>query len=93
MSPNAPPLNEPGFWSLTRYNDVSLLVANEIERHILRPGTPGSTHEPDGSPILYLAATRPEDAPLGNWLPAPEGKFNVALRTYLLKPAIERYGS
>jgi hypothetical protein len=98
-----PPLNAPGFWSLTMYNHQSFLVANEIDRYILRPDTPGLTREADGSLILHLSAARPDDAPSGNWLPAPEGPFNVALRTYLPKPeivtgtwfppAIERLGS
>jgi hypothetical protein len=97
-----PPLNEPGFWSLTMYNDSSLLVQNPIDRYILRPDTPGLTLEADGSLVLHLAAAKPADAPQGNWLPAPEGPFNVALRTYLPKaeivagtwfpPAIARMG-
>ena len=70
------------------YNHQSFLVANAIDRYILRPDTPGLAYETDGSLILHLAAARPVDAPLGNWLPAPEGPFNVALRTYLPKPEI-----
>jgi hypothetical protein len=83
-----PPLDEPGFWSLTMYNASAFLVANPIDRYTVRPDTPGLAYEPDGSLVITMAATRPDDVPEGNWLPAPEGPFNVALRTYLPKSAI-----
>ena len=77
-----PPLHEYGFWSLTMYNDVSLLVANPIDRYIIRPGSSDLSLAPDGSLTLYIQAGRPEGVPEANWLPAPAGAFNVALRTY-----------
>jgi hypothetical protein len=95
-----PPLREYGFWSLTMYNDVSLLVANPRDRYILRPDSIGLTYAPDGSLTLYIQHDQPEGVPEGNWLPAPAGAFNVALRTYQpqqtivdgtwFPPAIER---
>ena len=84
-----PPLNEPGFWSLTMYNDV---VTPGAEPH--RPLHPPAGHARahagarTGVLILHLAAAKPADAPEGNWLPAPEGPFNVALRTYLPRAEI-----
>lgn len=78
-----PPLNEYGFWSLTMYNQVSLLVDNPISRHILRPDSPGLTDGSDGSLTMYIQAEKPKGVPEGNWLPAAGGAFNVALRTYL----------
>lgn len=83
-----PPLREHGFWSLTMYNDVSLLVDNPINRYILRPDTPGFAAEADGSLTLYLQHDRPKGAPEGNWLPEPAGAFNIALRTYQPQEAI-----
>lgn len=83
-----PPLRQYGFWSLTMYGENSLLVANPIERYCLRPDTPGLTYAPDGSLVLHLSRKEPQDAPTGNWLPAPAGPFNVALRTYQPQPAI-----
>jgi hypothetical protein len=80
-----PPLIDPGFWSLTMYNESAFLVDNAIRRYAIRPDTPGLAHEPDGGLVLHLGATKPVGAPDGNWLPAPEGPFNVALRTYLPK--------
>jgi hypothetical protein len=83
-----PPLREYGFWSLTMYGENSLLVENPLKRYIVRPNTPGLTCAPDGSLTLYIEHQRPEGAPEGNWLPSPEGAFNVALRTYLPQEAI-----
>jgi hypothetical protein len=95
-----PPLREYGFWSLTMYNDVSLLVENPLNRYILRPDSPGLTTAPDGNLTLHIQHDMPAGVPEGNWLPAPAGAFNVALRTYLpqativdgtwFPPAIER---
>ena len=70
------------------YNEVSLLVDNPLDRYILRPDSPGLTSAPDGSLTLHIQRDRPQDAPEGNWLPAPAGAFNVALRTYLPQPGI-----
>lgn len=83
-----PPLRQYGFWSLTMYGENSLLVANPLARYCLRPDTEGLTYAADGSLTLYLQHTQPQDAPVGNWLPAPEGTFNVALRTYQPQDAI-----
>jgi len=83
-----PPLEQYGFWSLTMYNDVSLLVANEANCYAVRPDSPGLTYGPDGSLTLYIQAHKPDAAPAGNWLPAPAGVFNVALRTYQPQTAI-----
>ena len=77
-----PPLHPFGFWSLTMYNDVSLLVANPANRYIIRPGAPGLTYGPDGSLTVYIQTDPPAGVPEGNWLPAPAGAFNVALRAY-----------
>lgn len=83
-----PPLNEYGFWSLTLYNESFLLVANPLNRYLVRPDTPGLTLAADGSLTLYIQAERPAGVPEGNWLPAPHGVFSVALRTYMPKQAI-----
>jgi len=83
-----PPLREYGFWSLTMYNEVSLLAENPLDRYILRPDSPGLTYAPDGSLTLTIQHDKPEGVPEGNWLPAPAGAFNVALRTYLPQQSI-----
>jgi hypothetical protein len=78
-----PPLGDWGFWSLTMYGSDSRLVANPIDRYVVRPDTPGLQPDPDGGLTIHLVADRPDGIPDGNWLPAPRGSFNVALRTYL----------
>lgn len=83
-----PPLNEYGFWSLTMYNDVSLLVDNPANRYIIRPGSSDLRFSPDGSLTLYIQIEKPEGVPDGNWLPAPADAFNVALRVYQPQQAV-----
>lgn len=83
-----PPLHEYGFWSLTMYNEVSLLAANPLHRYILRPDSPGLAFGLDGSLTLHIQHDQPQGAPEANWLPAPAGAFNVALRTYQPQEAI-----
>jgi hypothetical protein len=85
-----PPLRPHGFWSLTMYGANSLLVANPIDRYILRPNSPGLTYGADGSLTLWIQHARPDDAPEGNWLPAPQDTFVVALRAYQPQDAITR---
>ena len=83
-----PPLREYGFWSVTMYNEASLLVDNPLDRYLVRPDSPGLTYcagrQPDAAPPARPAG----DAPEGNWLPAPDGVFSLALRAYLPQPGI-----
>jgi hypothetical protein len=86
----APPVDPRAFWSLTMYDGrTNLLVANPINRYIVRPTTPGLTQNADGSLTLHMSHTKPAQAPEGNWLPAPDGPFIVTLRTYLPGQAIQ----
>jgi len=78
-----PPVQPNGFWSLTMYNEHSFLVENPIKRYIIRPDTEGLTTNPDGSLTIALQADEPQDVPKGNWLPAPNSSFIIALRAYL----------
>lgn len=85
-----PPVDRRAFWSLTMYDGrTNLLVANPIDRYIVRPTTSGLTFNPDGSLTLHLSRERPLGAPDGNWLPAPDGPFIVTLRTYIPSRAIQ----
>lgn len=72
-----------GFWSITLYDERSLLVANEIDRYLIRPDTAGLTFADDGALTISLQRHRPDDRPEGNWLPTPDGPFTLALRVYL----------
>jgi hypothetical protein len=85
-----PPVDPRGFWSLTMYKaSDNLLVKNEINRYIMRPTTEGLTKNTDGSLTIYIAAEKPANAPMGNWLPSPKDGFLMALRTYLPTKAIQ----
>jgi hypothetical protein len=95
-----PPLHPGGYWSLTMYNADSLLVANPIQRHAIRPTSPGLEFQADGGVSIELAHELPGDAAPANWLPAPDGPFRLGLRAYYpraeiadgswMPPAVER---
>jgi hypothetical protein len=77
-----------GFWSITLYDERSLLVANEIDRYLIRPDTAGLTFGEDEALTIRLQGQRPDDTPQGNWLPTPDGPFTLALRVYLADPPV-----
>lgn len=73
-----PPVN--GFWSLTMYDKDGYFINNPINRYAIGHGAP-LTYNPDGSLDIYIQNI----APVGmenNWLPAPQGIFNVMMRLY-----------
>jgi hypothetical protein len=78
-----PPAN--AFWSITLYNQQSFLVANPINRYALHNWDP-LTYNADGSLDLYLQNQSPGADKEANWLPTPEGIFNLTLRLYWPKP-------
>jgi hypothetical protein len=79
-----PPVN--AFWSLTLYDGkTQLLAANPIQRYALGDRSPGLQYDADGGLTLILQAETPKTAPQGNWLPTPQGPFNLLLRLYLPK--------
>lgn len=77
-----PPVGQDfGFWSLTMYDERNFLVENSIGRYSIGDRTPGIRYEDDGSlEIVFSHARQPDGV---NWLPAPEGPFEVTLRCYL----------
>ncbi|HEY8271395.1 MAG TPA: DUF1254 domain-containing protein [Pseudobdellovibrionaceae bacterium] len=80
-----PPVN--AFWSLTLYNERQGFVENPLHRYSL-----GSKNKlkamKDGSLNIYIQATNPGRAKLANWLPAPQGEFNLMMRLYWPKQAV-----
>jgi hypothetical protein len=89
-----------GFWSITVYDDKGHPVRNEMGRQSLGSQYP-LTRASDGSVSIYIQADQPNDErSRANWLPAPRGPFNAALRLYYPEekvidgtwkpPAIER---
>ncbi|WP_448478850.1 DUF1254 domain-containing protein [Mycolicibacter minnesotensis] len=77
-----PPVNS--FWSLTMYKmPESLLVANPINRYLINsPMLPDLTRDPDGGITVYVQNQSPGAAKESNWLPAPQGPFQMILRLY-----------
>ncbi|MNP79416.1 hypothetical protein D3C76_1772530 [compost metagenome] len=62
---------------------TQLLAANAIQRYALGDRSPGLQYDADGGLTLILQANAP--AQQSNWLPTPEGPFNLLLRLYLPK--------
>ena len=85
-----PPVHS--FWSITMYRmPQSLLVANPIDRYLVNsPMLPGLIKDPDGGVTIYLQTESPGPNKEANWLPAPEGPFQLILRLYWPKePALD----
>jgi hypothetical protein len=96
QSPDGEPLNGTGqyrmkfgpgqlppvdaFWSLTLYDGNYFLFGNRLDRYGISDRTDGLRFEADGSLEIRVQASEP-DAPT-NWLPAPEGPFQLVFRTY-----------
>ncbi|EDM80380.1 hypothetical protein PPSIR1_11410 [Plesiocystis pacifica SIR-1] len=75
------------FWSISMYDSEGYFVDNPIDRYVV------GSHEalelgPDGSLDIRIQATAPLDAAASNWLPAPEGPFELTLRAYWPSEAI-----
>ncbi|WP_019203453.1 DUF1254 domain-containing protein [Tsukamurella sp. 1534] len=78
-----PPVDDGhGFWSITMYDEENFLVENPIDRYSIGDRTPGVVRGADGSLEIRISATPPADG-TANWLPAPEGPFEVTMRCYL----------
>jgi DNA sulfur modification protein DndE len=76
------------FWSVTVYDDDGFLCKNSaaeqllgISRHALGSNS-GLASDADGNITLYLGREPPAGIPLENWLPTPDGSFQVTIRLY-----------
>lgn len=74
-----PPVNT--FWSVTMYDQDSFFVENPIHRYAISSWMPLKRNA-DGSLDIYIQHESPGADEEGNWLPAPEGAFNLTLRMY-----------
>jgi hypothetical protein len=75
----APPVN--AFWSVTMYGPDSFFVANAINRQAISSWMP-LKYGSDGSLDVYIQKDSPSEEHKANWLPAPDGHFNLTLRMY-----------
>lgn len=80
-----PPVN--AFWSVTIYDNDGYQVANSLNRFALSSWMPLQKN-PDGSLDLYFQHESPGKDREANWLPAPDGPFNVTMRLYAPKPSV-----
>jgi hypothetical protein len=78
-SGKTPPVN--AFWSVSIYGPDSFFVENSLDRYAI-----GSwmqlQHGSDGSLDIYIQRDSPGKDRESNWLPAPEGDFNLTMRMY-----------
>jgi hypothetical protein len=74
-----PPVN--AFWSVTMYDPQSFFVDNAINRYAISSWMPLQKN-PDGSLDIYVQHESPGAEKEVNWLPAPDGGFNLTLRMY-----------
>lgn len=79
-----PPVDS--FWSLTLYDGQrQLLVDNPLKRYALGDRSAELRYDADGGLTLFIQHDAPKEALRSNWLPAPQGPFNLILRLYLPK--------
>ena len=73
-----------GFWSITMYDArTGSLVPNPIDRYLIDSEMlPELKRNADGSLTIYLGKASPGRDREANWLPAPEGPFELVLRMY-----------
>lgn len=75
------------FWSITAYTpDTVEPVFNSEDKYLVASYTPGLTYNSDGSLSIYMSQDLPEGVPKANWLPIPDGEFNIMLRIYGVVP-------
>jgi hypothetical protein len=74
-----PPVN--AFWSVSMYGPDSFFVENAINRYAISSWMQ-LQYGSDGSLDIYIQKGSPGKDKESNWLPAPEGDFNLTLRMY-----------
>lgn len=68
------------FWNMAMYGSDMLFVENDFGRYSFGSTTDGLKKAPDGSLTILVQKNKPADT--SNWLPAPEGPFNLTMRLY-----------
>lgn len=72
------------FWSITLYDGEGFQVANKLNRFAVSSWMPFQ-YNADGSLDLYFQHESPGKDKEWNWLPAPEGPYNLTMRLYAPK--------
>jgi hypothetical protein len=76
---DTPPAN--AFWSVTLYDSDGFQVGNPLNRFAVSSWMPFK-YNADGSLDLYFQHESPGPEKEANWLPAPNGAFNLTMRLY-----------
>lgn len=77
-----PPVH--AFWSITLYNSDGFQVANPLNRFAVSSWMPFEFNA-DGSLDLYFQTASPGKDKEWNWLPTPNGPYNLTMRLYAPK--------
>lgn len=78
-----------GFWSLTMYDPQHFFAPNDIERYSVgTKNLKAMRTNDDGSLTIYVQHASPGADKEANWLPAPDGEFEMTIRTYWPKPEV-----
>jgi len=77
-----PPVD--AFWSVTLYDPEGFQIANALNRFAVSSWMPFK-YNGDGSLDLYFQNESPGADKEANWLPAPQGPFNLTMRMYAPK--------
>ncbi|HBF37165.1 MAG TPA: hypothetical protein DDW50_07575 [Firmicutes bacterium] len=76
------------FWSLTVYNQQGYLADNPLHRYAISPHLSPLHYEDDGSLKIWIGSIPPAEEFRSNWLPTPDGPFNLLLRMYWPESAV-----
>jgi hypothetical protein len=70
------------FWNMSMYDDKQFFIENEFGRYSIGSTTDGLKTEADGSITIHIQHENPGPDRRSNWLPAPQGSFNLTMRLY-----------
>jgi hypothetical protein len=77
-----------GFWSMTLYDKDHFFAPNSINRYSVGTKNKDLVYGADGSLTVYVQNDRPPGDKAANWLPAPQGEFELFIRAYWPESAI-----
>lgn len=70
------------FWNLAMYDEKEFFIENDFKRYTIGSTTDGLKTADDGSITIFIQHDDPGAEKQSNWLPAPEGIFNLTMRLY-----------
>jgi hypothetical protein len=74
------------FWNMSMYDEKEFFIENDFKRYSIGSTTDGLKQSADGSLTIIIQKDRPTDT--SNWLPAPDGPFNLTMRLYGPAPSV-----